>query len=347
MDRHPLLQLHEWKRLLANGNSFSIENGFLDRDARETSTRARAARYVRGPRSGASTVMEETHVAIDEVKRAFLDLALAEGFERAGYVVADLLSASEVSCLREAHARLGDDLSMPFRASVFGRDAGRRRAIDAQIKAVFAAPVSRHLRGHRSLTAGFLEKRSWPEPAEVPLHQDWTFVDESRHRSLNFWCPLEDVDETNGCLWVLPGSHQLPYHLRAPFGPTPYAAFAAALSLQLESVPMRAGQVLIHDHRLLHASCANRSARSRLAAACVVVPEEAQVLHYCHDRTGGPERYQRYRVDEAFFCDYQVGHRPPERYPGETVSLALPAFTAASLAEAMDTARGARPPRGP
>ena len=40
------------------------------------------------------------------------------------------------------------------------------------------------------------------------LHQDCNVVDEKKFTSLAIWCPLIDVDEHNGCLQVLPGSHQ-------------------------------------------------------------------------------------------------------------------------------------------
>lgn len=43
---------------------------------------------------------------------------------------------------------------------------------------------------------------------EFPWHQDngYTFIEPQQY--LTFWIPLVDVDETNGCPWIVPGLHR-------------------------------------------------------------------------------------------------------------------------------------------
>jgi phytanoyl-CoA hydroxylase len=43
---------------------------------------------------------------------------------------------------------------------------------------------------------------------EVPMHQDSSFLYTEPNSVLGFWFALEDANEENGCLWVLPGGHQ-------------------------------------------------------------------------------------------------------------------------------------------
>ena len=194
--------------------------------------------------------------------------------------------------------------------------------MDEKIKDVFSKPLKNLVHGHKCLLGSFLEKRPVPASGEVPLHQDWTFVDEAEFQSYNFWCPLEDVGESNGCLWVLPGSHLFQTHPRAPFGAAPLiAAWGQELYGELIPVPMKKGQALIHAHRLWHASNLNHTQTSRLATACVVVPERAQIFHYCQNSKSESGVYDRYRVDEAFFREYQVGYLPPDRYSFDQVEL--------------------------
>lgn len=262
----------------------------------------------------------------------FIDPGLARQFEHQGWIVTNFLAAGEAHRLHTFYAARDtlreparEDLPSGFRASLFCADEADRLAVDACIKTAFAEPLKRLMHGHRALLGTFLEKRPMPEQGEVPLHQDWSFVDETRYRSLNVWCPLDDVDERNGCLWVLPGSHRFPTHPRAPFGPSPWIQQAPDLARRLVPVPLRRGQALIHDHRLWHASLANRSRTPRLAAACVVVPASAQALHFSHGgpfNPSGPLNFTRHEVDDAFFPAYRLGEPPCGRYPATTVQTA-------------------------
>ena len=55
----------------------------------------------------------------------------------------------------------------------------------------------------------------WPgQDGAMGTHQDWTFVDERRFRSVTVWCPLVDVEQRNGALELLPGSHRILTHAR-------------------------------------------------------------------------------------------------------------------------------------
>lgn len=41
----------------------------------------------------------------------------------------------------------------------------------------------------------------------VPVHQDGTYLATEPQSVIAFWLSLKPADQTNGCLWVLPGSH--------------------------------------------------------------------------------------------------------------------------------------------
>ena len=56
--------------------------------------------------------------------------------------------------------------------------------------------------------------------AETPWHQDAAFVAETSYfESLVLWMPLQPVDQTNGCMSFIPGSHRGPILThRSPHG---------------------------------------------------------------------------------------------------------------------------------
>jgi hypothetical protein len=96
------------------------------------------------------------------------------------------------------------------------------------------------------------------------------------------------------------------------------------------TVPMEAGDVLVHDHRLLHASEPNQSRRARLVAALALVPESTPTIHF---RQTGPGELVRYDLDDQFFVDYVYGDEelPASAREVEHVSFENPTFTLEDL----------------
>ncbi len=46
------------------------------------------------------------------------------------------------------------------------------------------------------------------EDSRLIMHQDMTLVDESEYSGINIWCPMIDLNETNGAIEVVPKSHR-------------------------------------------------------------------------------------------------------------------------------------------
>lgn len=42
----------------------------------------------------------------------------------------------------------------------------------------------------------------------VTMHQDSTYLLSEPDSIFGWWIPLEDANQENGCIWVLPGSHK-------------------------------------------------------------------------------------------------------------------------------------------
>ena len=102
-----------------------------------------------------------------------------------------------------------------------------------------------------------------------PLHQDSQYYGSETGRILviSVWIPLVDVDEHNGCLWLIPGSHQ--------WGLLPGARRADQNMVSFEDVeqrgtpvpePMRCGDLLAFHNLTFHGSKMNRSDSVRWSA---------------------------------------------------------------------------------
>lgn len=141
-----------------------------------------------------------------------------------------------------------------------------------------AASVARQLLGESATLDydQFLAKRPRKGGAAFAWHQDlgyWPTTPELDTLTATVSLALDDADDENGCLQVVPGTH-LEDRLR-PHVPVFRAASGGerdgghTLSVELTaddkvvSLPVRRGSVSVHNEKILHGSPGNRSDRWR------------------------------------------------------------------------------------
>jgi ectoine hydroxylase-related dioxygenase (phytanoyl-CoA dioxygenase family) len=105
-------------------------------------------------------------------------------------------------------------------------------------------------------------------PSTVGWHQDAYYWPLDPHESLTVWLAFDDSSVENGAMEVIPGSHTagILKHIRT-------SGSGSVLTLECERgqfredtrrpVTLRAGEVSIHDDKLVHGSPANRSGLRR------------------------------------------------------------------------------------
>jgi phytanoyl-CoA hydroxylase len=94
--------------------------------------------------------------------------------------------------------------------------------------------------------------------APFPMHQDYPYFPHENHSVLAASVHLDETDEENGCLHVVPGSHTL--------GPLEAQGEAHTVDYPLESgvaCPASPGDVLFFNYLTIHGSGVNRSDRTR------------------------------------------------------------------------------------
>jgi len=95
---------------------------------------------------------------------------------------------------------------------------------------------------------------------------------------VNFWIALDDIDEGNGCLWLVPGSQKLG---PLPWVPTGKANKSRKINWNPEDaipVPARAGDCVIFDRLTIHSSGENCTERHRVAYSITFHREEVSFL---------------------------------------------------------------------
>lgn len=243
-------------------------------------------------------------------RATFHDPALQRDFERDGFVVVDLLDDPAVADLQRRYDAL-DHATQDvypwvegFETTLYDPRHSYREQILTDVEAVMSAALHTLLVDHRIMFANYVVKV--PHAAEVPLHADWTFLDEDRFSSATVWCPLVDtsVELRNGPLGLVVGSQRCIDFLRIA-NVASYDRCEEAVEGLPRAVPgLRRGQAVVMDNRVVHFSLPNETAQLRVAAGCVVGPVEADLHHYWMDGEG---RLQRFELDRAFYLDYAIG----------------------------------------
>ena len=248
-----------------------------------------------------------TDVAEGAVTRSiFCDLDRQRDFDRDGYTVVRLLSperatalAADLPAIRPAldFTPNTSTLDHAYHVSLLDPDVAYRKAAWAFVQDALREPLDHILTGYRLLTGGLLVKPAGAAP--LSMHRDWTMLPGDDQVALNVWCPLIDVDDGNGTLALLPGSHRLVPNIEAAHVRPFFADYGDLLTELSVSLPLSAGEAVIFDYKTIHGSSANRSSRPRPAISSACIPQEARAVTYALDRAGGGARFELIAMDGA------------------------------------------------
>lgn len=229
------------------------------------------------------------------------DVSLDRQLQRDGFVTFPLLPRDAVDRLREEYGRLRGWSGEGFQSDLVIDDAVYRREVNRAIGEVADAAVSARFEGYTPFLHNFLVKFPGGD-SDLYIHRDWMYVDERQgHRTYVAWIALEDITGHNGQLRVLRGSHRLDEMLRGTELIAPWLSHTDVIEERFLSVPVRAGECIVFDNALVHASFPNHTDRPRVAAAVGMRPVAAQLVHF---RRRDEHTADRYDVDDDFFCTY-------------------------------------------
>ena len=216
-----------------------------------------------------------------------LTRAQVEHYEREGYVVVErLLSPETLAELRRVtdeivasakgvseHTAVLDlepthtpenprvrRIKSPHLAHPFYWDMAGHMPVMAAIEAFVGRDV-------RVRAGGKINLKSPGYGAPVEWHQDWAFYPHTNQSVLAVGILLDDMEDDNGPMMVLPRSHRGPIHDHHDAS----GEFCGGIDLERTSIDLSdavaltapAGSITIHHARLVHGSAVNRSDRPR------------------------------------------------------------------------------------
>ncbi len=226
-----------------------------------------------------------------------------EQLNKKGYAIVNLLEPTEIEFLTHFYNQNNPLLPSGLSATAHNPDFEFRAKMSDFIHESVKDKISKHFINIKMLGGTFMSKTKG-ERGVLPPHQDWTLVDESKFTSYNLWIPLVDVNEHNGSIQVIDGSHKWKEGVRGPNLHGPFANSTDELWGKMKTLDMKVGEVLVYDHRLLHASTENNTDRNRLVLVFGIIPEMADMRIY----------YLENNKEVAYHCnsDFFMNNNPHE-----------------------------------
>ena len=246
------------------------------------------------------------------MKPLFKSLQLQEEFEQNGFVRVPFLTSDKVEELSLMYKTLEvehEQIGLPFTTTSHSNNYELIQKADKQIARIFAPEMDKVLNDYSLLFGNFLVKQPGLE-SETPLHQDTTFVDETKFASISVWVSLQDTEKQNGCMRFVKGSHQFKFTLRPTHAyPWAFERVTGNLEKLLVDCPSKKGEAFIFHHGVIHASYPNLTAIPRVAAVMAAYPSQAELLMLYLEK-GSLTNVQKYKMTKEAYLHFTKGEPP-------------------------------------
>ena len=111
-------------------------------------------------------------------------------------------------------------------------------------------------------------------------HQDNYYFGTVSDQVLSCGIYLQDADEENGCLQVVPQSHQSGEIVEHERDPKTHGSWIRVDAAQAVALPLPAGSVVLFSANLLHGTADNESARTRYSTAWHYIPSDLDMERF-------------------------------------------------------------------
>lgn len=276
-------------------------------------------------------------------RRIFKDNKLNHKFLNNGYCFSDVFSSLEIDEIKEKITLLetkkqdNDWLNSNYNLSFFSDDEKFRKLVFKELNDLIKPKIDQYVEGYKTLIVNVFHKEK--NGGEVPVHQNWTFVDEKKYRSLSVWIPLCDVSRKNGGLEVVPGSHKFLSQFRGPNIPWQFEYLIPVLKEKyLKPFCFKKGSIGFIDDAILHWSSPNDTDEIRSAIQLIMIPEETEAIHYFSKERSYQTQIEKGIVNEDFFIQFKSHQRPEQIEVKETLDINIEALSEASFHQKLNDA---------
>lgn len=229
------------------------------------------------------------------IRPIFKNPGLDKAFKEDGYVVLNMLEPDAIHKLLSYGKGLKNAKTADFYTTI--SDDKVRVEADNLIRQFAEPAINKRLANFDLLFATFMTKRR-SIGGKIGMHVDWQFVEEPQFLSINTWIALHDINFWSGGLQVIPQTHKAIIQLRGPN----YIFFNSfKTTLKPKKITLKAGQAIMYDSRLLHASGYNFLMNMRVVASALLIPAEAEPVYVFFNPDDSTKPYYMKKVSKDFY----------------------------------------------
>lgn len=252
----------------------------------------------------------------------FLDSSMEKDFQDNGFIlIPEFLKEKQLAEVRsfynETHLSV-QQTSMWN--TIFSEDKNLKTETTKVLREICSPVIQQYFSSDTQGNGYFMVKNPSKDSQSKP-HQDPSIIDFNRYNSGTIWIPLVDINEENGIMYLLKGSHV--------FGNIPVAYFQQQeiedllelLRPYLTFIKMKAGDALFFHHKVIHGSLPNLSRDSRPAIAYSVIPKDAQLYFPYLNKGWWRDKVEFYNVDMDFFITNPINIKPVGKKLSNAISV--------------------------
>ncbi len=212
----------------------------------------------------------------------FNDASLEEQMNQNGFIrIPDFLSYEQVSCLKDLYSQYHTsiDLQKGMWNSMYDVGAETASIISSKILETVIPELEKTFSSFIAPVASFMSKNPGNHGV-CEFHRDFSILDESAFEYRNVWIPLIDIEQQNGALYALKGSHKAFNYPLPMFEKWPYTNTQEKLFDFATIFSVKAGDLVVYTDRTLHGSMLNLSEKTRPVVHLGLLHPQAKIQYY-------------------------------------------------------------------
>jgi len=212
--------------------------------------------------------------------RLFINQGHHRQFITEGFIhLPNVISKSTLESLKEYyHSKFTTPEDTMYVTNHYVTDADENKRVSSHIFGLIENSIREILTDYQPLLGIYAAKKKGKKGL-FNLHQDWSIIQEELFGVLHCWIPLQDTDETNGTLVVLPGSHLLFHNYRSGTCPIRFTPIETYKEL-VHVIRAKAGDMVAYHPALFHGSGESFSESPRVAVVATFAHREARKVYF-------------------------------------------------------------------
>lgn len=187
--------------------------------------------------------------------------------------------------------------------SLYSKDYEYRKRIHDEIQQILSPLLEDLFKDYKNVINSFVVKAPGPK-SEFYVHQDTTAVDEFKHSPLSLWIPLHDITIENGAMCLVEKTHWFFSPYRGVSFNFPFTKINETVKPYLKPIPLKKGEILLFDPRVIHNSLANNSQSHRIAIICGIFHLDAKFITCFKDPNESNSPVELYEHDDDYLLKY-------------------------------------------